>query len=78
MKKPTTVFIFALGQIAVCDEVGQQIPELQIPAWCLWANEAVARWFDPEGAIIESMGGRKDVLKRDPDGEWLGWKLEPV
>jgi hypothetical protein len=57
------VLVFPNGVITVCNELGQQIPELQISVAALWAAFADRRGYDPEGACFNT-----GVLHRSREG----------
>jgi hypothetical protein len=53
-KQIKTIFIFDNGHLAVCDEHGEQIPELQLPVFSLFAKYAESLGYNIVGAEIRS------------------------
>lgn len=76
--KPAAAMIFSNGSVAVFDEDGQQIPELQEPWMVLWFRFLESKGVDPatipDIAII--VNGRNMHVRpfRTTDGGW-SWRL---
>lgn len=64
-----SILLFNSGAIAVCDEGGNQIPELQKNLLVMWAETASEKGFNPENVKIETQSGLELRLVRS-DGDW--------
>jgi hypothetical protein len=71
-QKIQRVVLFENGGIAVIDDLGHQIPELQRGLPVLWAEHAERNGFDPAGVVIEARSGSMEIV-RNADGS-LNWK----
>lgn len=69
-KIKSVMFMQGFG-IAVFDERGQQIPELQESPITLWAQHCEALGFDPNGVIVETNLGNWRLIKTE-----YGWNRE--
>jgi hypothetical protein len=67
--KIKNIFLSTNGSIAVCDESGQQIAELQRDLISDWCEKAVALGYDPNGVILETELGDLRIVKNS-DGTW--------
>ena len=73
----TSAFCFRNGAIAICDQAGEQICELQMGWPTLWAENAERNGYDPVGVIFEIQGGNKIRITRHEDR--YGWEfVNPV
>lgn len=63
MKTIKSFLHFQNSNIAVFDEDGQQIPELQISFYDMWAKHAESLGYNPEGIIIETVSGNWRLFK---------------
>ena len=69
--KPKCLFLFDCGQIAVTDEAGQQIPELQGSALSSWATLAESLGYDVDGLEVETQFHTLRLRKTQS-----GWNIE--
>lgn len=69
MKKPTSILVFDNLNIAVCDENGQQIPELQKSAVTLLAEHAERCGYDLDGVVLETPTHHWRIFRTE-DGRW--------
>lgn len=67
--KIKTVMVLRNLNVAVFDESGRQIPELQVSAASLWAEHAVQCGYDPKDVIIETSYCNWRLVK-NADGSW--------
>lgn len=56
MKSIAKVLISSYGQIAVFDEDGEQIPELQVSLISMWTERAKNLGFEPDKILCEFVG----------------------
>lgn len=52
-RKPTNLIMFRNGLWACCDQHGQQIGELQVSSYEIWAERAESLGYDPEGCTLK-------------------------
>lgn len=69
-KKIAKVMMFGVGQVAVFDEQGHQIPELQVSMVHLWCENAVKEGFNPEGIRIDHQSGYVTEIFKTTEGHW--------
>lgn len=67
--KVKSIIMFSNGNMAVCDEHGEQIPELQIPLYQLFAKHAESLGYDLDGASLDD-GPYHFKLRKNKDGSW--------
>jgi hypothetical protein len=61
--KPKTAMMSSIGQMAIFDEQGQQIPDLQMPLLLMWAEVAEKRGYQVDGLVIECRGDSVRLVK---------------
>jgi hypothetical protein len=64
------VFLSSYGGVAVCDERGEQIPELQENLLSAWAKDAERKGYDPSTCIIEATNMSKLRFFKTSEGRW--------
>ena len=71
MTKATTVYFFPNGNVACCDQYGQQIPELQAPFFLAWIEFMIAKGYNPEDLkeINLPSGRAKLITFTDDEGK---------
>lgn len=67
------VIFFPNGNTAVCDEHGQQVPQLQEPWILLYVQKLINEGADPLTLNILMPNGRSAKLFKIPDG-W-NWRI---
>lgn len=68
--KIKSAIFFPTGQVAVFDERGQQIPELQKPLLLIWAEQAARLGYDPTTLIVETPAGMVKFFKIENGYNW--------
>ena len=65
------VELFATGQCMAFDN-GEQIGELQKSFMLLWAENAIANGYNPEGVVVKTPRGYAQIVK----SEEFGWSVK--
>lgn len=68
--KPKHLFLYDCGQIAVTDDQGHQIPELQVSALSSWAERAESLGYDVNGLEVETQFHTLKLFKTES-----GWNM---
>ena len=63
------VELFASGQSIAIDN-GEQVGQLQKSFMVLWAENAAANGYDPEGVIIATPRGKAEIIRADNGWNW--------
>lgn len=71
-----TVFIFSNGNVAITDDKGEQIPELQSPWVSMIFDRILESGRDPLSFEYLLPDGRKAVPFRTTSGQW-NWEVKP-
>ncbi len=71
-KVVASVILSPYGTVAVFDGHGNQIPELQVPFYELWAEDASARGYDLSHVLVD-LPAVRGLLRK---GEH-GWRVDP-
>lgn len=69
------IMVFNMGQIAVFDEKGNQIPELQMNLFLDWCNKAdklgykieglTVRFMEVEAVIFKTSNGDYNIMRKE-------------
>lgn len=70
LKKLESVILFSNGNIVVFDEQGKQVPELQVPPICLWADHVRKLGYDPKTPIEIQGGGKLTLFETEFGWNW--------
>lgn len=74
MKRISSALLFNSAQVAVFDDGGEQVIELQRPLLAAWAEKATALGYDVDGLTFQTQAGaRLTLTKYDTEEDGVVW-----